>query len=196
MRKVLAASGVGAGVAAFVALVLVVVALAFSVTVDGTSMEPTLHDGDRMLLEFWTQDEIERFDVVEADAPSAVSGGGTQILKRVIGMPGDRVAVSGDARVLVRPAGEDETYVVENSAWSAEAGAELEWLTVPEEAYWLIGDNWNASTDSRSFGFVDADAVHGRVVFRMLPLRRNGMITRDVRLAPVEPGSIFGSITE
>lgn len=196
MRKVLAASGVGAGVAAFVALVLVVVALAFSVTVDGTSMEPTLHDGDRMLLEFWTQDEIERFDVVEADAPSAVSGGGTQILKRVIGMPGDRVAVSGDARVLVRPAGEDETYVVENSAWSAEAGAELEWLTVPEDAYWLIGDNWSASTDSRSFGFVDADAVHGRVVFRMLPLRRNGMITRDVRLAPVEPGSIFGSITE
>ncbi|MFJ2757551.1 signal peptidase I [Nocardioides sp. NPDC087217] len=196
MRKVLAASGVGAGVAAFVALVLVVAALAFSVTVDGTSMEPTLHDGDRMLLEFWTQDEIERFDVVEADAPSAVSGGGTQILKRVIGMPGDRVSVSGDARVLVRPAGEDETYVVENPAWSAEVGAELESLTVPEDAYWLIGDNWNASTDSRSFGFVDADAVHGRVVFRMLPLRRNGMITRDVRLAPVEPGSIFGSITE
>jgi len=196
VRKVLAASGVGAGVAAFVGLVLVVAALAFSVTVDGTSMEPTLHDGDRMLLEFWTQDEIERFDVVEADAPSAVSGGGTQILKRVIGMPGDRVSVSGDARVLVRPAGEDETYVVENPAWSAEVDAELEWLTVPEDAYWLIGDNWNASTDSRSFGFVDADAVHGRVVFRMLPLRRNGMITRDVRLAPVEPGSIFGSITE
>lgn len=196
MRRVLAASGVGAGVAAFVALVLVVAALAFSVTVDGTSMEPTLHDGDRMFLEFWTRDEIERFDVVEADAPSGVSGGGAQILKRVIGMPGDRVSVSPDARVLVRPAGEDETYVVENPAWSAEACAELEWLTVPEDAYWLLGDNWNASTDSRSFGFVDADAVHGRLVFRMLPLRRNGMITRDVRLAPVEPGSIFGSLSE
>lgn len=185
MRKVLTASGVGAAVAAFVALVLVVAALAFSVTVDGTSMEPTLRDGDRMLLEFWTHDEIERFDVVEADAPSAVSGGGTRILKRVIGMPGDRVSISRDARVLVRAAGEDETYVVENPAWSAEAGAELEWLTVPEGAYWLLGDNWSASTDSRSFGFVDADAVHGRVVFRMLPLGRNGMITRDVRLAPV-----------
>ena len=164
-----------------------VAALAFSVTVDGTSMEPTLQNGDRMFLEFWTRDEIERFDVVEADVPSEVSGGGTQMLKRVIGMPGDRVSVSPDARVLVRPAGEDETFVVENPAWSAEAGAELEWLTVPEDAYWLLGDNWGASTDSRSFGFVDADAVHGRVVFRMLPLRRNGMITRDVRLAPVEP---------
>lgn len=187
MRRILAASGVAAAIAAFVALVLVVAALAFSVTVDGTSMEPTLKDGDRMFLEFWTHDEIERFDVVEADAPSAVSGGGARILKRVIGLPGDRVSVSRDARVLVRPAGEDETYVVENPAWSAEAGAELEWLTVPEDSYWLLGDNWGASTDSRSFGFVDADAVHGRVVFRMLPLRRNGMITRDVRLAPVEP---------
>lgn len=189
MRKVLAASAIGAGVAAFVALVLVVAALAFSVTVDGASMEPTLRDGDRMFLEVWTHDEIERFDVVEADAPSAVSGGAARILKRVIGMPGDRVSVSGDARVLVRPAGEEETYVVENPAWSAEAGAELEWLTVPEGAYWLLGDNWGASTDSRSFGFVDAEAVHGKVVFRMLPLGRAGMISRDVRLAPVDSGS-------
>jgi signal peptidase I len=189
VKKVLAASGVGAGVAAFAALVLVVAALAFSVTVDGTSMEPTLHDGDRMFLEFWTHDEIERFDVVEADAPSAVAGGGTRILKRVIGMPGDRVSVSRDARVLVRPAGEEETYVVENPAWSAATGAELEWLTVPKGAYWLLGDNWNASTDSRSFGFVDAEAVHGRLVFRMLPLARNGTIARDVRLAPVASGS-------
>lgn len=189
MRKVLAASAIGAGVAAFVALVLVVAALAFSVTVDGASMEPTLRDGDRMFLEVWIHDEIERFDVVEADAPSAVSGGAARILKRVIGMPGDRVSVSGDARVLVRPAGEEETYVVENPAWSAEAGAELEWLTVPEGVYWLLGDNWGASTDSRSFGFVDAEAVHGKVVFRMLPLGRAGMISRDVRLAPVDSGS-------
>ncbi|MBC7278717.1 signal peptidase I [Nocardioides sp.] len=189
MRKVLAASGVGAGIAVFAALVLIVVALAFSVTVDGTSMEPTLRDGDRMFLEVWTRDEIERFDVVEADAPSAVSGGAARILKRVIGMPGDRVSVSGDAQVLVRPAGEEGTYMVENPAWSAEPGAELEWLTVPEDAYWLLGDNLGASTDSRSFGFVDAEAVHGRVVFRMFPLGRNGAIAGDVRLAPVEPGS-------
>ncbi|MFE6646595.1 signal peptidase I [Nocardioides sp. NPDC057772] len=189
MRRVLAASGIAAGVAAFVALVLVVAALAFSVTVEGTSMEPTLRDGDRMFLEFWTRDEIERFDVVEADAPSSVSGGDARILKRVIGMPGDRVSVSRDARVLIRPAGEGEIYVVENPAWSAEAGAGQEWVTVPEGAYWLLGDNWNASTDSRSFGFVEADAVHGRVVFRMLPLGRNGAVAQDVRLALVEPGS-------
>lgn len=188
MRRVLAASGVAAGMAAFVALVLVVAALAFSVTVDGTSMEPTLRDGDRMFLEFWTQDEIERFDVVEADAPTSVSGG-ARILKRVIGMPGDRVSVTREARVLVRPAGEEKTYVVDNPAWSAEAGTEQEWVTVPEGAYWLLGDNWNASTDSRSFGFVDAGAVHGRVVFRMLPLGRNGAVAQDVRLALVEPGS-------
>ncbi|MGY0387561.1 signal peptidase I [Nocardioides sp. WG-D5] len=188
MRKVLVVGGIGAGVAVFAALVLVVAALAFSVTVDGTSMEPTLRDGDRMFLEFWTHDEIERFDVVEADAPSTVAGG-ARILKRVIGMPGDQVSVSADGRVLVRPERDRQTYVVDNPAWSAEAGVEQDWLTVPQDAYWLLGDNWGASTDSRSFGFVDADAVHGRVVFRMLPLGRNGTIARDVRLAPVETSS-------
>ncbi|WP_328528632.1 signal peptidase I [Nocardioides sp. NBC_00368] len=188
MKKLLTAGGIGAGVAAFAALVMVVAALAFSVTVDGTSMEPTLRDGDRMFLEFWAHDEIERFDVVEADAPSTVSGG-ARILKRVIGMPGDQVSVSPDARVLVRPEGDRRTYVVDNPAWSAEAGVEQDWITVPGDAYWLLGDNWNASTDSRSFGFVDAAAVHGRVVFRMLPIGRNGSIARDVRLAPVESGS-------
>ncbi|MFI5622337.1 signal peptidase I [Nocardioides sp. NPDC051685] len=190
MRRVLVASGIGVGVVAFAALTLVVAALAFSVTVSGTSMEPTLRDGDRMLLEFWTRDEIERFDVVEADAPSSVAGDGAQILKRVIGMPGDRVSVTRDAQVLVEPAGEDRIYVVDNPAWSAEAAAvEQEWLTVPEDAYWLLGDNWGASTDSRSFGFIDAAAVHGRVVFRMLPFGRNGTVARDVRLALVEPDS-------
>ncbi len=188
MRRVLVASGVGVGAAAFAALTLVVAALAFSVTVDGTSMEPTLRDGDRVFLQFWTHDEIERFDVVEADAPSSVAGDGARILKRVIGMPGDRVSVTRDAQVLVRPAGEEETYVVDNPAWSADAAVEQEWLTVPEGAYWLLGDNWGASTDSRSFGFIDAAAVHGRVVFRMLPFGRSGTIARDVRLALVEPG--------
>lgn len=189
MRRVLVASGAGAGVVAFAALTLVVAALAFSVTVSGTSMEPTLRDGDRMFLEFWTHDEIERFDVVEADAPSSVAGDGARILKRVIGMPGDRVSVTRDAQVLVEPAGEEEIYVVDNPAWSADSAVEQEWLTVPAGAYWLLGDNWGGSTDSRSFGFIDAAAVHGRVVFRMLPFGRNGTIARDVRLALVEPGS-------
>ncbi|MFE6509913.1 signal peptidase I [Nocardioides sp. NPDC057767] len=189
MKKLLAAGGMGVGVTAFAALVMMVAALAFSVAVDGTSMEPTLRDGDRMFLEFWTHDEIERFDVVETDAPSSVSGGGARILKRVIGMPGDQVSVSPDARVLVRPEGDRRTYVVDNPAWSADAGVEQDWITVPPDAYWLLGDNWNASTDSRNFGFVDAEAVHGRVVFRMLPIGRSGTIAHDVRLAPVEPGS-------
>ncbi|MER7557937.1 signal peptidase I [Nocardioides sp. NPDC126508] len=188
MRRALVATGTGVGVAAFAALTLVVAALAFSVTVAGTSMEPTLRDGDRVFLEFWTHDEIERFDVVEADAPSSVAGDGARILKRVIGMPGDQVSVTRDAQVLVRRAGEEETYVVDNPAWSADAAVEQEWLTVPEGAYWLLGDNWGASTDSRSFGFIDAAAVHGRVVFRMLPFGRSGTIARDVRLALVEPG--------
>jgi signal peptidase I len=104
-------------------------------------------------------------------------------------MPGDRVSVTRDAQVLVRPAGEEQIYEVDNPAWSADAAVEQKWLTVPEGAYWVLGDNWGASTDSRSFGFIDAAAVHGRLVFRMLPFSRNGTVDRDVRLALVEPGS-------
>ncbi len=178
-------------------LLAVVVALAlltFSVRVTGQSMTPTLRDGDRVLADVLNRGDVRRFDLVEATAPHT----GARIVKRVVGLPGDRVlvrAVAGGQEVVLVPAGETARFRVENTAWSGSTdkpccgpdgrSAKSGWVTVPEGSYWVLGDNWTGSTDSREFGFVTADAVAARLALRVLPLGDFGRIPSPARLVPL-----------
>jgi len=200
--SVRAALGVGAVVLVLIAGVVVVAALSFSVQVRGDSMRPTLREGDRLEVDVRGGD-VRRFDLVEAIEPGHDGTGGTTLVKRVVGMPGDRVMVRGGEApaVMVRPAGTERTFRVDNPAWAAQVGLATDscctpagtsrragqgraWATVPEDAYWLLGDNWGGSTDSRAFGFVSAEMVKTRLVFRILPLDRLGGLGAPARLVP------------
>lgn len=199
------AVGVLALVAFLVAMLAVVVALTFSVQVSGHSMEPTLHQGDRLEVDVFARHDIHRFDIVEATEPGdkAVtgSGAGTSIVKRVIGMPGDRISIRGGATpvVLVRPAGSERTFEVVNEAWAGRVGSAVascctasvqgrmdggpaRWATVPEGSYFVMGDNWGGSTDSRVFGPVPAADVRAKLTFRIQPLGRFGRLGSSARL--------------
>lgn len=195
----------GALVLFFLAMLAVVAGLTFSVVVAGSSMEPTLQEGDRLQVDLLDRHAIERFDLIEARQPGPdEDGGGRPIIKRVIGLPGDQVAIAGDPiapQVLIKPAGEDKVFRVDNPAWPPRIGASIEscctaegtavrrgtqvWATVPESSYWVLGDNWGASTDSRLFGWVSQDRIEARLWFRILPASRFGSIDNDVRLVPV-----------
>jgi signal peptidase I len=199
--------GVG-GLAGIVLLVLAllvgIVLLALSVRVTGTSMEPTLHENDRLEVEVFRPRDVARFDLVEASQPGErASGGGTRIVKRVIGLPGDQISVAEDdglvPRVYLRPAGTHEVLLVDNRAWSDRIGGSIApcctadgrstgvptWVTVPPDSYWLIGDNWGGSTDSRVFGFVTKDEIRTRLLFRILPPSRYGKLTSSASLVPI-----------
>jgi signal peptidase I len=185
-------------------LTVAIVVLSFAVRVSGTSMEPTLRDGDRLEVEVFGSGDPDRFDLVEANQPGARdSGGGTRIVKRVIGMPGDEVSVVGDPtapRVMVRAAGSSDVWVVDNPSWTDRIGSSTAsccndegrstrsptWVRVPEDSYWLIGDNWGGSTDSRVFGFVTRDEIRSRLRFRVLPVTRFGWLTSPARLVPAQ----------
>ncbi|MEX0428164.1 signal peptidase I [Nocardioides sp. DS6] len=196
--------GVVALVVFFLAILVVIVSLAFSVRVSGHSMEPTLHDGDRLEVDLLHRHDIARFDVVEAVEPASPGvTGGKDIVKRVIGLPGDRVAIAGGAKpvVYLRPAGTTTTYVVDNPAWSGQVGAKQggccgdngvyrlhnvrakRWQTVPDGSYWLIGDNWGGSTDSRVFGFVSEESIKAKLSFRIQPFGRFGHLDDPATLA-------------
>lgn len=180
------------------ALLGIVAALAFSVHVKGESMNPTLEEGDRLLVEFWKRGDIERFDLVEARVGVAKS----PVVKRVVGLPGDEVAVRfvrGKPVVTVTPEGEDSAYVVVNAHWDERvgdqlapcckddgtAGTEAASVTVPDDAYWLLGDNWGGSDDSRTYGFVKAADIGGRLNLRLQPLGRFGTVPNPAHLEPV-----------
>ncbi|MFE6646594.1 signal peptidase I [Nocardioides sp. NPDC057772] len=175
-------------VAFLLVMAAVVAALFGSFTVKGKSMEPTLASGERILLDPLHNDEIERFDLVQGIEPGPERfGGGGQVVKRVIGLPGDRVAIVGGGKpvVYVSPAGAGDVFRVDNPAWPSRVGTELgmccerdgtygdaasaAWVTVPEDSLWVIGDNWGGSTDSRAFGFLPVTDVSGTAWLRLLP---------------------------
>lgn len=166
-------------------------ALTFSVKVEGASMEPTLHTGDRLVTNIAGRRDVRRFDLVEARA----GDGGTEVVKRVIGMPGDQVAIQPGLvpLVLVRPAGSATVYRVVNPTWAPRIGGKtqgcctdrgqyvatgqpLRWSRAGAGDYWLIGDNWGRSDDSRVFGFVSADRIPATLNYRISPLSGFGAI--------------------
>lgn len=168
------------------------------VQVDGHSMDPTLADGQRVIVLKHTN--IQRFDVVVA---TEVENGQTkQIVKRVIGMPGDTITYNDD-KLTVNGKEVDEKYLKEfqdafakdklqseysyrdyfqqlaqnASAFTLNADGNATFsVTVPEGQYYLLGDNRLVSKDSRAVGNFSQDALVGEVKFRFWPLNEIGTI--------------------
>jgi signal peptidase I len=126
------------------------------VGVAGASMEPTVHDGDVVLVArtVTTTAELRRGDLVVFRDPL-----GSLSVKRVLGLPGDRVAML-DARLTVDGEFVDEPYV----DLSRIDGTYLGQVVVPDGSVFVLGDNRSRSIDSREYGPVAEDAVLGRVL--------------------------------
>lgn len=145
------------------------------VMVDGDSMEPTLSDGDYILLNKYS--DIERFDIVVFPPPDEED---TQYIKRVIGMPGDSVEYHEDTLYID---GEvvDETYLTaEDESFYSSGNYSLLTLLgveeVPAGQYFVLGDNRLNSRDSRSFGFIDEEEILGKASLRYWPFDRFGVV--------------------
>lgn len=125
--------------------------------VDGESMYNTLTDEEKLWL--LRLADIERFDVVVFPSPTNPE---ELYVKRVIGLPGDTVAVEGDQLILNGQA-MDEPYLddmVANYDGDFTRDFELE-VPVPEGQVFVLGDNRRNSLDGRSFGFIDLEDVEG-----------------------------------
>lgn len=154
---------------AFTMLILVFV-FNFS-RVSGTSMVPTLEDGDRVLVRtaFYTP---HRGDIITTDA---LIDYGKPLAKRVIALSGDIVdidAVSGT--VFVNGESIDEPYIVTPTTQN-----DLTFpYTVPDGLVFVMGDNRPGSMDSRSarIGCIDARDILGEIIFRVAPTSNMGKV--------------------
>lgn len=140
--------------------------------VDGSSMEPTLNDGERVLIEKWDKtkasfsgDEyvLRRYDIVVLKPP----GGGKQVIKRIIGVPGDRILViGGDVAVIndEHPEGYQVDREVPGDALRLvrETQGDVDVL-VGEGEYFVLGDNRPISEDSRDFGSIPSKDIVGKL---------------------------------
>lgn len=145
------------------------------VIVYGESMETTFENNDRVVVSKISK--IERFDVIVFNAPDKDE----QYIKRVIGLPGDRVKMQDDV-LYINGNQYEEPYV------NRKNGVELSRITdnftleeltgntsVPDGYYLVLGDNRLKSKDSRAFGLISADSVIGEVKFRFYPLADIGI---------------------
>jgi signal peptidase I len=124
--------------------------------IEGSSMKPALVDGQHVLISpipFWIK-EPSRFEII------AFSSGGTFYVKRIIGLPKERVAIR-DGKIYINGEVLLENYGKE------EIEAAMEEITLEEDEYFVLGDNRNFSIDSRSaeIGAVHREQIIGKVLF-------------------------------
>jgi signal peptidase I len=119
-----------------------------------TSMEPNFSEGDRVVVNkavYWFGDP-QRGDVIIFENPNNES---EDYIKRVIGIPGDTVEIK-DQAVYVNGTRLEEPYIMAPPIRGMAA------VMVPENSYFVLGDNRNNSQDSRSGWFVTKDEIHGK----------------------------------
>ncbi|MGI5893341.1 MAG: signal peptidase I [Candidatus Merdivicinus sp.] len=143
------------------------------VTVDGSSMCPTLSDGDRLIISnlFY---EPANGDIVIL---SEKTGLDEALVKRIIALPGQTVDINENGEVLVDGKLISEPYIME-TIQVENRGDHTYPVTVPEGCVFVMGDNRNHSTDSRfsDVGFVEEKEILGRVLIRLLPLQKIGPV--------------------
>jgi signal peptidase I len=121
--------------------------------VAGISMEPTLTNGDHVV--FSRLARVERGDLIVFRSPAD----GAILVKRVVGVPGDRLLISGPDVWL------NGHYLYEHyrvlSVWTPEPAGVT--VSMKQNQYFVLGDNRALSTDSRAFGPISDHQVLGRV---------------------------------
>ncbi len=140
--------------------------------VTSPSMAPTLRIGDRVLASPVPTRylPLRRGEIAVFSAPHPSAGRARRHVKRIVALGGDRLAIrsveAGDKPVLVLDGrARDEPYVHEPMAYGyPRAGSPEDELTVPAETVFVLGDNRNASNDSRSYGCVPVSSVTHRVL--------------------------------
>ncbi|HQR37028.1 MAG TPA: signal peptidase I [Blastocatellia bacterium] len=163
--------------------ILLVVFVIQPVKVEGTSMLPRLHDGERIFVNKWSYQfndwpserlscghPIERGDIVVFWYPRDP---GKSFIKRVIGLPGETVRVDTNGQVYIDGKLLDEPYL---SPEYTSAPQRTIVKTVKEHKYFVMGDNRDHSNDSRAWGLVPEKYIYGQALFRYWPLTEIGVL--------------------
>jgi len=145
--------------------------------VRGSSMYPNFHDGEYILTDKFSYrlGLPKRGDVIVFRAPRNEE---YDYIKRIIGLPGDSIQLE-NGQVFVNSQILDEYYLPKDFVTSAGAFIKLgQAVTVPNDQYFVLGDNRSHSSDSREWGFVPKENIIGKAWFRYWPPDRFGAIQK------------------
>lgn len=143
------------------------------IEVKGSSMHPTLEEHDRLILKKYEAvlkiEDYVRGDIVVFKSP--LKNDNRYFIKRVIGVPGDTIDIM-NGKLYINDEEIIESYI-ENDSYTESLNFG-ENHTVQENELFVLGDNRlpGKSNDSRSFGSVSIEQVEGKIVLRILPLKK------------------------
>ena len=159
-------------------IILIFIFLFRIVTVDGHSMDSTLSDKDRVIISHLNYDP-KNDDIVVVN--SSVLN--KTLIKRVIGIAGDTVKIDYNVNTVYVNGKAISNEHIDNTMLdkgmfdpSFKISDGVYEYKVPENSIFIMGDNRNNSTDSRTIGFISKDDVMGHVIFRLYPFKEFGSI--------------------
>ena len=163
---------------AAVMAVLIVVFVVQPVKVEGTSMQPRLENDERIFVNKFKYnfEPIERGEIVVFWFPDDPT---KSFIKRVIGLPGETIDMDPRGHITINGIPIDESYLAPERNQNAREkwnSVRSDWKYVKAHYYFVMGDNRDASNDSRSWGLVPEKYIYGKAMFRYWPLQRMGSL--------------------
>ena len=141
--------------------------------IEGRSMEPTLHSGQYLLvnkLTYQLSGEPQRGDIIVFEA----WGQDKDFIKRVIGLPGEEIEIR-DGHVKINGDVLEEPYLDQSTSDSIGP------LTIPQDQFYVMGDNRHNSSDSRAYEPLEADKIIGRAWLTYWPPGEIGLIPSSLK---------------
>ena len=154
-------------------IIIVILIRTFIVTpvrVNGESMYPTLKGGEVMLLN--KLGKIDRFKIVVIK----LEQGDENIIKRVIGLPGEKVEIKNDSIYINDKKITDKYGYIDPVSAKNGYSVTMKALTLKDDEYFVLGDNRVISADSRIFGPIKASDIKGTANFIIYPFKSFGKV--------------------
>lgn len=164
------------GLVPYVFIIIFVVAfrtlIATPVVVDGPSMEPTLKNGNLLIL-YKLPQKYNRFDVVIVK--TKINGKKERLVKRVIGLPGDSIEYK-NSTLFINGKKVKDKFAKYTNKFDLESLYNMK--RIPNGYYFVMGDNRRVSFDSRDsrVGLISEKEMVGKAIFRFWPINKMGII--------------------
>lgn len=152
-----------------VVVILFVIFYVASITqVVGDSMNPTLKSGEVLVLNKW---KYRLFPIERGDIVSLQYADTKYLIKRIIGLPGEKVEIKNN-QLYINDQKYSENYLPDDLSYDDFSMKALGYEVIPDDMYFVLGDNRENSLDSREIGLVPKKKIDGKISIRIWPLHR------------------------